>query len=84
MRACSKCPEKHAGAEEVLSRKLSCTEVKRFWIMVRKEHKQEYGHMAELEVDGAGDRFCAQCKRKLTLLISPDSFECLRGKEISP
>ena len=84
MKACSKCPERHAGAEAALSRKLSCTEVKRFWIAVRKEHQQRYGHMAEIELDDAGVRFCARCKRKLIFGIAPDSLECLHGEASSP
>jgi hypothetical protein len=65
MRACTKCPEKHSGAEDVLQRSLSCTEVKHFWIAVRKAHKRRFGHLAQVVTNEAGDRICDVCNRNL-------------------
>ncbi|GAB4269351.1 MAG: hypothetical protein Kow0092_23350 [Deferrisomatales bacterium] len=67
MKACTKCPEKHSGAEEALQRRLSCTEVRQYWAGVRRAHRERYGHWAEIVFDAAGDRICNRCKRKLTV-----------------
>jgi len=65
MKACTKCPEKHAGAEQALRRPLTCTEVRRYWAGIRREHRERYGHSAEIAVDAAGTRVCNRCRRKL-------------------
>ena len=55
-----------------MKRQLSCTEVKRFWTAVRKEHKRRFGHLAQVVTNEAGDRICDRCKRDLTPEIGTD------------
>jgi hypothetical protein len=65
MQACTRCGRRHTDAEETMSKKLSCTEVKQFWIGIRREHEKFYGHMAQITTDSVGNWICQTCNRRL-------------------
>jgi len=65
MLACTRCGHWHNDAERVLDKDLSCTEVKQFWSKIRGEHKELYGHPANMTTDNSGAPICFECKRKL-------------------
>jgi DNA-directed RNA polymerase subunit RPC12/RpoP len=65
MIACTRCGHWHIDAEKALGRSLSCTEVKRYWIRLKEAHKEKYGHIAQITVDGSGIYICLKCKHKI-------------------
>jgi DNA-directed RNA polymerase subunit RPC12/RpoP len=65
MLACTRCGRWHIAAEEALGRRLTCTEVKRFWFDMRQRHREHYGHAAQI-VAGPSDAYiCVRCGRPL-------------------
>jgi hypothetical protein len=65
MEACTRCGRWHADAEKVLGRRLSCSDVKRYWSKIREEHLQSTGHPARITTDDAGNWICMKCRFKL-------------------
>lgn len=65
MIACTRCGRWHTDAEEVLGRRLSCTEVKQYWSRIRKEHVTLYQHVAQITTEDSGEWICFKCKRRL-------------------
>lgn len=63
--ACTRCGDWHTSAERSLGRKLSCTEVKRFWAGIRNRHREQYDHIAQIVLGSSGIPFCFACKRPL-------------------
>ena len=51
----------HSGAEEALGRRLSCTEVERYWARIRSEHIRLYGHPVQITTDNSGNWICLKC-----------------------
>ena len=68
MLACTRCGHWHTDAERALQRYLSCTQVKQFWGRVKDEHRQLYGHAAQLVTDDGGSLICFTCKRQIDLV----------------
>ena len=66
MIACTKCGHRHTDAEENTGKRLSCTEVKRYWARIKYEHERSYGHLAQVTNDLAGNWICYKCKRVLS------------------
>ena len=82
MLACTRCGHWHTDAETASGRFLSCTEVKRFWSRLKAEHKELYGHTAQISIVENGIPICFQCKREIPIngpLASKD--ELLGGKQ---
>jgi uncharacterized CHY-type Zn-finger protein len=69
--ACTKCGHWHTNAEAALGRSLSCTEVKQFWGRIKAEHRELYGHPAQITIDEEGKPICLQCKRRITCETAP-------------
>jgi hypothetical protein len=68
MLACTKCGHWHTDAEHAMGRSLSCTEVKRFWVKVKEEHRDRYGHTAQIAfTDNHGTPKCFTCNREISL-----------------
>jgi hypothetical protein len=67
MLACTRCGHWHTDAEKALQRRLSCTQVKQFWGRVKGEHRELYGHTAQIITDDAGSLICFNCQRKIVL-----------------
>ena len=67
MQACTKCGHWHSNAEHTMGRSLSCTEVKRFWVQIKEEHRVRYGHTAQISRDDHGILRCFTCKREIIL-----------------
>lgn len=67
MLACTKCGHWHTNAEHAMGRNLSCTEVKRFWVKVKEEHWNRYGHRAQIAADDHGTLICFTCNREISL-----------------
>jgi len=69
--ACTKCGHWHTNAEAAMGRSLSCTEVKQFWGKIKAEHRELYGHPAQINVDEGGKPLCLQCKRGIPFESAP-------------
>jgi hypothetical protein len=65
MNACTKCGRRHTDAEEIKGNRLSCTEVKQYWVTITREHEKSYGHLAQVTNDVSGNWICYKCKRVL-------------------
>jgi hypothetical protein len=65
MIACSRCGRWHLDPEKVDGKRLSCTEVKRYWAKVRKEHLRLTGHAAQITTDESGNWICLKCNGRL-------------------
>jgi hypothetical protein len=65
MIGCIRCGHWHTDAEEVMGRRLSCTEVREFWSRIRKAHYRMHGHRAQLTRDDSGSWICHYCKRRI-------------------
>ena len=65
MLACTRCGRRHVDAEKSMGTQLSCTEVKQYWIQIRREHEKTYGHFAQVMTDEAGNWICHVCQRRL-------------------
>jgi hypothetical protein len=80
MLACTKCGNWHTNAERAMGRNLSCTEVKRFWGRVKGDHRDRYGHPAQITTDDAGNLICFTCKRQILLDEYADDATILTGE----
>lgn len=67
MIGCTRCGRLHTDAEKVSQKRLSCTEVKKFWAQCKAEHRQRYGHYPMLTIDDDGKWACLKCGRQLVL-----------------
>ena len=65
MIACTRCGRLHTDVEAFLGERLSCTQVKQFWSRLKNEHKEQYGHLAQITRDDTETWICFKCKRKL-------------------
>jgi hypothetical protein len=65
MIACTRCGRWHTDPEEVFGRRLSCTEVRRYWSRIRKEHIRLYEHVVQITTEDSGKWICFKCKRGL-------------------
>jgi hypothetical protein len=65
MIACTRCGRWHLDAEEVLGKRMSCTDVKKYWSKIREEHLQLNGHPAQISTDDSGRWICMKCNCKL-------------------
>jgi hypothetical protein len=65
MIACTRCGRWHSDAEKVQGKRLSCTEVKRFWAKIREEHLRLKGHRAQITTDESGNWICLKCNDRL-------------------
>lgn len=65
MIACTRCGRWHLDAEVAEGRRLTCTEVKRYWSKLRATHRERYGHYPQITTDDHGVWICIRCRRKL-------------------
>ncbi|MFZ0612979.1 MAG: hypothetical protein WAM73_12125 [Desulfobacterales bacterium] len=65
MIACTRCGRWHLDAEKIEGRRLSCTDVKRFWSHIRQEHLRLTGHVARITTDESGNWICLNCNLRL-------------------
>jgi hypothetical protein len=65
MKACTRCGLWHTDAESASGKRLSCTDVKKYWARIRSEHRSLYGHTVQITTDEAGNWICFACKRRL-------------------
>lgn len=65
MIACTRCGRWHLDAEEIIGKKLSCTDVKQYWAKLRAEHQRLNGHAAQITTDESGNWICLKCKSRL-------------------
>lgn len=63
--ACTRCGSWHVAPEQAAGRRLSCTEVKRFWAEVKQEHRERFGHTPQIATDDEGRRGCLVCGRRV-------------------
>lgn len=67
MKACLRCGNLHTDVEEAFGKRLSCTEVKGFWVEAKKHHHRKYGHYAMITTDDEGNYICQKCNRRIPL-----------------
>jgi len=65
MIACTRCGRWHSDAEEVMGKKLSCTDVKQYWSKIRGAHLRLKGHMPMISTDDEGKWICMKCDCRL-------------------
>jgi hypothetical protein len=72
--ACTKCGYWHTTAEATMGKPMSCTEVKQFWGKIKAEHRELYGHPAQINIEG-GKPICLQCRRNIPFENAPADLE---------
>jgi hypothetical protein len=67
MIACTRCGRWHLDPEKVKGKRLSCTDVRRYWSKIRAEHMRLKGHAAQITTDESGNWICLKCNDRLLL-----------------
>ncbi len=65
MIGCTRCGSWHEDAEVAEGKRLSCTEVKQFWVKIRHQHNDLYGHFPKISRYDDGRWMCIECKREI-------------------
>jgi hypothetical protein len=65
MLACTRCGSRHTDVEDAFGKRMSCSEIKAYWITVQREHQNQHGHRALLTTDQNGNWICQTCRRSV-------------------
>jgi len=65
MIACTRCGRWHLDAEKIEGKRMSCTDIKRYWTKIREDHLRLKGHPAQITTDDSGNWICLKCNDRL-------------------